>query len=127
MALDVVIDITCIVNILKWNVIENIDQIEIAIKKTEEVTEIQKEIGLAGEVEIEIKITRETNLPKTIETTDMQETREEKISNRALVDIHLSKILFRYLIFRAKLSLRFILQSPLAMKTNKLFFLNCLL
>ena len=98
MALDVVIGITRTVNILKWNVIENIDQIEIVIKKTEEVTETQKETGLAGEVEIEIKITRETNLPKTIETTDIQETREEKINNRALVDIHLSKILFRYLI-----------------------------
>ena len=75
------IGISCTVNILKWNEIENIDQIEIVIKKTEEVIETQKEIGLAGEVEIEIKITRETNLPKTIETTDMPETLEEKISN----------------------------------------------
>ena len=72
------IGISCTVNILKWNEIENIDQIEIVIKKTEEVIETQKEIGLAGEVEIEIKITRETNLPKT---TDMPETLEEKISN----------------------------------------------
>ena len=93
------VGISCTVNILKWNVIENIDQIEIVIKKTVEVTETQKEIGLAGEVEIEIKITRETNLPKPIETTDIPETLEEKINNRALVDIPQSKILYRYVIY----------------------------
>ena len=101
--------------------IENIDPIEIAIKKTEEVTEIQKEIGLAGEVEIEIKITRETNLPKPIETTDIPETLEEKINNRALVDIPQSKILYRYVIYYQNAIFR-VLSTVTNILKNKLLF-----
>ena len=115
------VGISCTVNILKWNVIENIDQIEIVIKKTVEVTETQKEIGLAGEVEIEIKITRETNLPKPIETTDIPETLEEKINNRALVDIPQSKILYRYVIYYQNAIFR-VLSTVTNILKNKLLF-----